>query len=76
MNTKSYSRNDYGAAEAKHDLGGGVHPEVVAVRLGEPVSHVLKAAKEHEWPVLWRPHPLPSPDQMIERFNRLYGFNA
>jgi hypothetical protein len=67
---------DYGLPQAKVELDDGRHPEVVAARLGESIDYLLKVADEQRWPIRWQPHPLPSPEQMIERFNRLYGFDA
>lgn len=75
MNNRGSHRSDYEWPQAEADLAAGVHPEVVAARLGEPIDMVLKVAGEQRWPIRWA-HVLPSPDQMLERFNRAYGFNA
>lgn len=75
MNTRGSHRNDYSWPQAEADLADGVHPEVVAARLGEPIDHLLKVADEQRWPIRWA-HVLPSPEQTLERFNRLYGFDA
>lgn len=75
MNTRGSHREDYGWTEVERDLAAGVHPEVVAARLGEPIDHVLEVADDHAWPIRWQ-HPLPSAEAMLERFTRLYGFDA
>jgi hypothetical protein len=66
---------DYGWAEAECDLASGIHSEVVAARLGEPIDFVLKTADEQRWPIRWA-HVLPSPEAMLERYSRMYGFDA
>lgn len=57
---------DYGWAEAERDLSTGVHPEVVAARLGEPIDMVLETADAQGWPITWngsRPSvPIPGLD--------------
>lgn len=75
MNTRGYARSDYGWSQAEIDLADGVHPEVVAARIGEPIDFVLKTADEQRWPIRWA-HVLPTAEQTLERFNRLYGFDA
>lgn len=47
------ARREYGWVEAEAELAMGVHPEVVASRLGEPIDHVLKVADERAWPITW-----------------------
>lgn len=66
---------DYAWPQAEADLALGVHPEVVAARLGESIDYLLQVAGEQKWPIRWA-HVLPSPEKMLERFNRLYGFDA
>lgn len=63
MNNRGSYRKDYGWTEAEADLAGGVHPEVVAARLGEPIDHVLQVADEHAWPIRWQG---PTPDQILD----------
>jgi hypothetical protein len=53
MNNRGSFRKDYGWAEAERDLADGVHPEVVAARIGEPIAFVLKTADAHGWPITW-----------------------
>lgn len=59
------ARRDYGWTEAEADLAQGVHPEVVAARLGEPIAHVLEVADDHAWPIRWKG---PTPDQIVDAF--------
>jgi hypothetical protein len=66
---------DYEWPQAEADLADGVHPEVVAARIGEPIDLVLKVAGEQRWPIRWA-HVLPTAEVMLERFSRLYGFDA
>lgn len=44
---------DYGWANVQADLAEGIHPGVVAARLGEPEDYVLEVAVERGWPVTW-----------------------
>jgi hypothetical protein len=57
------NRQDYGWAEAELDLAGGVHPEVVAARIGEPIAFVLETADAQGWPIRWKG---PTPDQILD----------
>jgi hypothetical protein len=50
-NKRDYGRVDYGWAEARADLEQGVHPAVVAARLGEPEDYVREVAKDQGWPI-------------------------
>lgn len=75
MNTRGSFRNDYGWPEVERDLADGVHPEVVAARIGEPIAYLLEVADDNAWPIRWE-HTLPTPDETLERFNRLYGLDA
>lgn len=43
----------YGWSDAEAALADGIHPEVVAARLGEPIDHVLEVADERGWPITW-----------------------
>jgi hypothetical protein len=43
----------YGWSEAEVDLSQGVHPEVVAARLGEPIDFVLSTADAQGWLITW-----------------------
>ncbi len=49
---RDYGRG-YGWDEAQSDLAAGLHPEVVAARIGEPISYLLEVADERGWPVTW-----------------------
>jgi hypothetical protein len=66
--------NGYEWSHAEQALAAGIHPEVVAARLGEPIDYLLKVADEQGWPIRWQPHETPM--QAIERCSRLYGFDA
>jgi hypothetical protein len=56
---------EYGWHECEADLALGVHPEVVAARIGEPVAFVLGVADDHGWPITWRG---PTPDGIVDAF--------
>lgn len=47
------ARREYGWAQAEVELSQGVHPEVVAARLGEPIAYVLETADAQGWPITW-----------------------
>lgn len=51
---------DYGWAQAQEDLEEGLHPEVVAARLGEPISCLLEVADAQGWPITWNGTPKPA----------------
>ena len=55
---------------AQVDLAQGIHPEVVAARMGVHVSDVLATADEQRWPVSYRG---PAPDDIIDRTARELG---
>lgn len=38
------ARREYGWLEAEVELAEGVHPEVVAARIGEPIAFILETA--------------------------------
>ena len=57
---------DYGWAEAERDLSEGVHPEVVAARLGENIEYLLEVADERGWPITWA--HVPQADDIIDAF--------
>ena len=76
MRGRTGTQPDYEWPQAEAELAMGVHPEVVAARLGEPIDYLLQIADEQRWPIRWQPHPLPSAEQMLERYNRLYGLDA
>lgn len=61
------ARRDYGWRECEEELHEGIHPEVVAARLGESVSYVLEVADQQGWAVSWSG---PTPDQIIDAFER------
>lgn len=71
----SRRRIDFGWGDAERALAEGVHPDVVAARLGEPIDYLLKVADEQGWPIRWH-HALPSPDEMLERYARTYGLDS
>lgn len=75
MSVRGFGFDSYGWAEAEADLSQGVHPGVVAARLGEPEQFVRDTAEERGWAITFV-HDLPSPDEMLERYNKLYGFDA
>jgi len=43
----------YGWADAERELADGVHVEIVAARIGEPIDFVLEVADERGWPITW-----------------------
>lgn len=43
----------YGMRDAEIALADGIHPEVVAVRLGVGHDDLMVLADEHGWPVTW-----------------------
>lgn len=53
MRGRTPIQRDYGWTEAASDLANGIHPEVVAARLGEPIDFVLSTADERGWPITW-----------------------
>ena len=54
---------EYGWQEAQDDLADGVHPEVVAARLGEPIAYLLETADQQGWPIMWQG---PTADQILD----------
>lgn len=44
---------DYGWSQAQADLADGVHPGVVASRLGDTEANVREIADQQGWPVSW-----------------------
>lgn len=50
---RGYVRREYGWAEAERELSEGLHPEVVAARLGENIEYLLEVADERGWPIIW-----------------------
>lgn len=44
-------QDSYGWDEARSELEQGIHPGVVAARLGEPEDYVREVAEERGWPV-------------------------
>lgn len=57
------ARREYGWNEARHELEQGIHPAVVAARLGEPEHYVLEVAERQGWPVS---HVSVTPDQILD----------
>jgi hypothetical protein len=47
----------YGWADAERDLAAGVHPEVVAARIGEPIAFILEVAGQQGWAITWEGTP-------------------
>jgi hypothetical protein len=47
------ARREYGWREAEVELAQGVHPEVVAARIGEPIAFILETADAQGWPITW-----------------------
>lgn len=47
------NKEDYGWLEARRDLEEGVHPAVVAARLGEPEEYIRDTADAQGWPIAW-----------------------
>jgi len=68
-------QNGYGWVEAEHDLADGIHPDVVAARLGVHTDTVLEVASDHGWPVRWS-HDLPSPGRTLTMCAALFEFDA
>ncbi len=56
-------RREYGWNEAREELEEGIHPAVVAARLGEPLDCVIEQAERQGWPVVWEG---PTPDQILD----------
>lgn len=54
---------EYGWQEAQDELADGVHPEVVAARLGEPMTYLLEVIEQQGWPVTWKG---PTADQILD----------
>lgn len=46
-------RREYGWPQVQTDLAEGVHPAVVALRLGESLDYVLEVATDRQWPIQW-----------------------
>ena len=67
MNTGQRRKANYGWADAEEELADGIHPEVVAARLGEPVSYVIEVAEQQGWPVSYEPI---RPEHIVDAFLR------
>jgi len=61
------SRPEYAWPQAQEELEDGIHPEVVAARLGEPVSYVLEVADQQGWAVTWKG---PTAEQVLDAYER------
>lgn len=61
------SRPEYAWPQAQEELEDGIHPEVVAARLGEPVAYVLEVADQQGWAVTYQG---PTPDQIVNAYER------
>lgn len=46
-------RNGYSMADAQEELACGVHPGVVAARLGDSEANVREIAAQQGWPISW-----------------------
>ncbi len=44
---------EYGWSEVREELEDGIHPDVVAARLGEPVAYIREVAEQQGWAVVW-----------------------
>jgi len=73
---RSTKAESYGWAEAQRDLEEGLHPEVVAARLGEPIDHLLEVADQRGWPVSHRHHVRPNADEIIDAYSRQFGLDS
>lgn len=51
MRGRKPMQDSYGWDEARSELEQGIHPGVVAARLGEPEDYVREVAEERGWPV-------------------------
>jgi len=58
---------DYGWSQAQEELEDGIHPAVVAARLGEPESYLIEVAEQRGWAVTYEG---PSPDQILDAHRR------
>jgi len=56
------SIRDYDWPHVQADLANGVHPAVVAARLGEPEEYVRDVADAQGWPIAWADRPINHPD--------------
>ena len=70
---RSTKAENYGWSEAQNDLAVGVHPAVVAARLGERVDRVLEVADERGWPVAHLAYVAVSADEILNQFSREFG---
>lgn len=53
MRGQTNNGKDYGWARAQIDLEQGIHPGVVAARLGETEENVREVADQQGWPISW-----------------------
>ncbi len=60
-------RRDYGWTEAREELEEGIHPAVVAARLGEPLDFVVEEAERQGWHIVWEG---PTPEQILDAHER------
>lgn len=70
MRGRPPNRRVYAWPQAHRDLESGIHPEVVALRLGVHVDAVRVVADQQGWAIAWRG---PDPDTVIDRYSRLMG---
>jgi hypothetical protein len=61
------NRRDYGWLEVQAELADGIHPEVVAARLGEPIDYLLRVAEDRNWPITYVGV---TPDQILDAHER------
>jgi hypothetical protein len=73
---RSTKAESYGWAEAQRDLENGLHPEVVAARIGEPIDCLLEVADERGWAISHRFHATRNPDEIIDEYSRQLGLHS
>ncbi len=59
---------DYGWARAQADLANGIHPGVVAARLGDIEENVREIADQQGWPVSWSGQ---TAQQILDAYERI-----
>jgi len=76
MRTHRGVSKDYGWLDVQSDLAAGVHPAVVAARLGEHEDYIREVADRQGWPVSHKPHAMPSADEMLDRYAAMHGLDS
>lgn len=59
----------YGMAEAQSELEEGIHPGVVAARLGDTEENVREIAAQQGWPISWSGQ---TAQQILDAHERIY----